>query len=472
MSPTPANSLRILLADDDKELLDIFDALLLGEGYQTVTCSDGKAAQEKLSAEKFDLFIADIQMPGLTGLELLAWIRQQKIQVKTILMTGLTSLEMTKAALDYGCEAFLAKPVQREEMVHTIQFALSDSTDPNQMVENYGRIPIEDFIAGKNVPYSIYVQLKSGRFVKVAHTGEDLDLERIYNLKTKGVQELWLDKDAFNLYQQTSQKLATTISTRLQMPASKRASIVSHALEVAAQQLTLSGVGQEVLVSSQNVVSAAIQLALENDGAVAFLDHLNKKSMTRFTHLSTCSMLAVLITQAMGWTSKKNIFALALGCLLHDIALMELPENLENMKEEDIPADLKPRYREHPNRGVQMLMSFTYLPREVFLIVQQHHEGGKEGFPRGIPTNDVFPMAKVARTIDEFDTRLLQLPLEKRSPTRAIKIISDLSNQAAIGTFDFTTSCALEALFGQSDMNACKKRFQVLLTERKRLKPF
>ena len=461
------SNISILVVDDEADITEVFESLLVSEGYTVERASSGEEAILKLGEKEFHLILADIRMPNMSGLELLAWTKKNQPKLRTILVTGLTNLEMTKAALDLGCEAFLAKPVDRSELLKTVQFALSEPENEIQREGNYGQVPIEDFISGKNLPYSIYVRLVTGRFVKIAHTGEDLDLGRIYNLKFKSVNELWLEKGDFLKYQAMSQRLAAGVATMTQVSADKKAKVIEHACQIAAQKLQMAGVEAGSLESASQLLNAALTLTLESPGSVAMLEVMNTRLNGRYAHASTTALLAILITQVMGWTNKKNIFSLALAGFFHDIGLMDAPEGLEDKPLADMSEEEKTIYLNHPARGVELLKDLPGLPSEVLTIVSQHHESGKEsgGFPRNIQSSEVFPMARILRLLDEFSHRLLRSQPAGRAP--ALKTLQNLLADETLGSFDFTTTCAMEALLAKNEIQAAKKRFTIALTDKR-----
>lgn len=459
----------ILLVDDEPEIREVYAQLLTQNGYRTDSASNGEEAIQKLGLKPYDLVISDIKMPKVDGIQLLTWVKKNQPHVKAILSTGLNTLEMTKAALDVGCEAFLAKPVKSNELIATVKFALTDASDPGQNVENYGKVAVEDFVSGKNLPYSIFVQISSKRFVKIAHSGEDLDLDRIYNLKYKGVSYLWLEKEAFNQYQAMSQKLAAATSTKSQIPADKRAKMITSACELAAQKLKLNGFGMEAMISASSVVDSALTLATDSVAATALLEILYTRENNRFAHLSTTALLAALVTQVMGWTNRKNIYALTVGCFFHDIGLLGMPGGLEFLPLNSMSLTQRELYMSHPERGIKILETFKGFPSEAMTIVAQHHETGKEkGFPRKLAINEVFPMAKIARVLDEFAYKLLSTDPAKRIPGK--KVLEDMVADTNNGNFDFTTLCALESLLITKGLNEAKRQFTISLTEKKTLK--
>ena len=85
---------RILLADDEQDLLDVLSEFLEDEGYQVVTANDGVAALEILARDsRFDLLLSDINMPRMKGFELISESRKRYPAVKCGLITAYEDFE-------------------------------------------------------------------------------------------------------------------------------------------------------------------------------------------------------------------------------------------------------------------------------------------------------------------------------------------------------------------------------------------
>lgn len=104
-------SLRILLADDDREVRESLREFLRREGFTIFEADSGLSALEILSKEKLTLSILDVDMPGMTGIEVIRIVRQQRQATPFILMSGDDSRERQTAALEAGAFSLLAKPV-------------------------------------------------------------------------------------------------------------------------------------------------------------------------------------------------------------------------------------------------------------------------------------------------------------------------------------------------------------------------
>lgn len=114
---TPASPReRVLVVDDEPDLLAILAFLLEDEGYSVATASSGVEAVERARGEHFDVVVTDLKMPGMDGLEVLAEIGRVDPETRSMVMTGFVS-EETRTLLDSQGYPYLLKPFEIEEIV-------------------------------------------------------------------------------------------------------------------------------------------------------------------------------------------------------------------------------------------------------------------------------------------------------------------------------------------------------------------
>jgi DNA-binding NtrC family response regulator len=116
---------RLLLADDEPALLTLFRKVLEQAGFEVVTASDGADALATVHRGEIDLLVTDIEMPHMTGIELLRLVRQQVPTLPVIIMTGGSALKTAPAAAGLGVTQFLLKPVLPQQLVTTVRQVLA-----------------------------------------------------------------------------------------------------------------------------------------------------------------------------------------------------------------------------------------------------------------------------------------------------------------------------------------------------------
>lgn len=116
---------NILLVDDDKSILTLLQLSLERDGYSIDACSDPVKALSLLQDKEYQLLISDYVMEDVNGVHLLDFARQIQPACVRILLTGSTSVEMFKSAINNSqIYKFLDKPVDVNELVLVAEQAL------------------------------------------------------------------------------------------------------------------------------------------------------------------------------------------------------------------------------------------------------------------------------------------------------------------------------------------------------------
>lgn len=107
---------RILVVDDDPEMLDLVSASLRGEGYEVTAVSDGIAALIAAAADAFDAAAIDVMLPEMTGFEICRRLRQSGLMFPVILVTARDAVDDRIFGLDSGADDYLTKPFALAEL--------------------------------------------------------------------------------------------------------------------------------------------------------------------------------------------------------------------------------------------------------------------------------------------------------------------------------------------------------------------
>lgn len=119
----------ILVVDDEKSQREILEMILSGEGYDVTTASSGEAALKFVADRHFDLVLTDLQMGGMSGLELLKELTDFDKSIIVILLTAHGTVDSAVDALRLGAFDYLQKPYDREKLLDTIARALNKLTN-------------------------------------------------------------------------------------------------------------------------------------------------------------------------------------------------------------------------------------------------------------------------------------------------------------------------------------------------------
>jgi DNA-binding NtrC family response regulator len=116
-----SDTIRILVAEDDEQMLDLLQRVLGDEGYQVSAVRDGIQALARLDEKPcFDLVLTDLRMPGLDGMELLRRAMARQLRQPVILMTAFGTIESAVQAMREGAYYYIAKPVNIEDLLEIV----------------------------------------------------------------------------------------------------------------------------------------------------------------------------------------------------------------------------------------------------------------------------------------------------------------------------------------------------------------
>ncbi len=119
---------RILVVDDQREILAVTSLVLQSAGYSTETACSGDEALDRVSSEPFDLVLLDINMPGMDGWETLRLLRadDQLDQLVVIMFSVKSEVSDKVHSLQEGASGFISKPYEVDALVERIDRALQE----------------------------------------------------------------------------------------------------------------------------------------------------------------------------------------------------------------------------------------------------------------------------------------------------------------------------------------------------------
>jgi FixJ family two-component response regulator len=118
---------RIAIVDDDQSVRNAISRLLKTSGMETESYASSMELLNSLEHGKPDCLVLDLQMPGVTGTDMLHYLAEAGIRVPTIIVTAHDEVGSSAACIAAGALAYLRKPLDADELIRTISHAIKSS---------------------------------------------------------------------------------------------------------------------------------------------------------------------------------------------------------------------------------------------------------------------------------------------------------------------------------------------------------
>ena len=125
----------VLLIEDDNNLNETISNYLEIVGYRVTSVLNGLEAAQIVASRIFDIYIVDINVPGIDGLELLRRIRDKKTDKPVIMITASIEIESIKSSFGLGCGDYIKKPFYLEELTIRMEKLLTKSVKNDSVVQ-------------------------------------------------------------------------------------------------------------------------------------------------------------------------------------------------------------------------------------------------------------------------------------------------------------------------------------------------
>lgn len=119
---------RILIVDDEVDVLETLSVLLKSEGHEVVAVSDGFEAMKRVqSLERFDLLVSDIRMAPIDGMELLEAAKKDRPTLGLVVVSAYLDEDTIRRAEELGCTHYIRKPFKLDDVVFAIHKVLGEN---------------------------------------------------------------------------------------------------------------------------------------------------------------------------------------------------------------------------------------------------------------------------------------------------------------------------------------------------------
>ncbi|MGE0527008.1 MAG: HD domain-containing phosphohydrolase [Bdellovibrionales bacterium] len=420
----------LLLVEDDQYFRSALKKVLSEKGWSIVEAPDGKVARDILKATpRFDVILSDIQLPHLTGVELLQWVKESK-PTPVVLMTGFARILETTRAHELGADEFLTKPFEMSDLLAVLKKFAPRPADDKPAVPaeiesaEFCKVSLEDFVSSSKIVFDVFVQLGS-RFLRIGRKGEPVPVERFLAYREKGLKYLFVRRDDFRNLVKFNLHLTKTLKANASVAKEKKKNFLRYTGEVLLEKAFVAGMNTEAVLEAKDFLITSLDLLADESETFELIESFNSHSDHVYAHSLCVSTYATMIAKAMDWKSSANLFKLALCGLFHDIGKKEIDRSILDKPRHKLTAAERKVYETHPTRGREILATIKHIPNEVIAVTYEHHEDNLgRGFPRNISRKEIHPFTQIVRVANLFANLVIRTPFhEGMSPPDAIEHI-------------------------------------------------
>ncbi len=457
------DDIRLLIVDDERSICEILGQYLRLKGYGVVIAKSAEEAVKIIKQEKIDLVLSDIKMPGMSGVELLKWIREYNRILPVLLTTGFPTLDSAIEALKSGAFDYLTKPFHLEEIGEKIKRALL-----NKKMEEENRLfskivslhevtkilasthEIDD-LNRKVLDFSIKIsKARAGALMLVDSTGkmytasvsaspfgQDFFQSGIFPVASQWVVEneepLVIEKNAKHWVVEKFPPLHPDVRSFIAFPLKTTKKIIGVLNLIRTEEtIAFSHVDLEII----NVLASQSGISIDNvqlyqnirDNYLktirAFALAVEAKDRYTHGHSENVMKYTVVLAKHIG-LSDSEIEDIKYAGLLHDIGkigisefILNKPSRLTKLEFEEI--------KKHPGVGAKIIADVPFLQPLVPYVLHHHEFFDGSGYPTGIKGEDIPLGARILSVADVFEAMTSNRPYRKALlPETAVKALID-----------------------------------------------
>ncbi len=287
-------------------------------------------------------------------------------------------------------------------------------------------IPLKEFVAGSVIPVDLYIRLSDDKYVLIAKEDSKTQMDQLQAYENKRVEYLFVRREDYNRYVGSNLVIAGVVVNRNEIAAERKADFLARAGSSVMREIDVLGLNTESFEHAKLVSQATATLVEAKSDLYGVMSSLAKISGELLAHSVAVSTVSVMIGKTMGWTKRATLEKVALGGLLHDVGLKEVPVEILRKSRAEMSFDELTLYESHAFRGLEILRTIPSVPDDVASIAYEHHENAiGQGYPRKMRDLRMNPLAKVVALADQFVELTIRSPncLNPRTAPEALRYI-------------------------------------------------
>ena len=437
VEPIGPELIRVLVVDDNPSVLRFLVVAFRANGCAPVQAGTAEQALELLAAQRFDLVVSDIKMPGLSGLDLLRAVKGSQPATPVVLITGAPSVTSAVFGLRHGAYDYLSKPFavqdvqelvqrfrrDRRQSRGTLPAGLADELARRQfgveVLFRIGELALDGIAPGVFVEtvlgYAmdslrasaamIVLREEDGTF-KATQKGQPGTVrglsallgsafDRVVGVDTKTTMTLTSDAGALSAIAAVVPGLGNSVGIVCVARDATDAPFLPDERELLLGYAQTTAVALQKILLRENVEQNLV------DTITAFVNAIESKDRYLKGHSGRVSMYSGAIGRVMGM-SDPDVLVVSRAGMLHDLGKLVMLDSILS-KPGRLTAEEYEMIKTHPVVGDRILAPLRFLAREARAVRYHHERYDAAGYPDQLKGDAVPFIARVVTVADAFD---------------------------------------------------------------------
>lgn len=449
---------QIIVVDDEPYICSIIEESLAGEEFAVRAFTDPQKALDYISENQVDLVLTDLVMGQYSGIQVLEHTLANHDDAVVILMTAHPTVQTAIAVLRRGAYDFLVKPFKLEVLRATIKRGLTHQqlTRENlrlksqveflKAANSYGvGQPLEEYLRlVLNSCRTEFDAISAGMFcvdwetqapLETLFVGQEEHRATLTNKENAGRFEYTRSRQPIIKTEQAESGNGEITATTILKPVfvhRRIAGVIALRTENRLAKIT-PGMLDILSILANSASSALTNFRLYGDLQQSYLEALTAlahaieaRDACTSGHTDRVVRLAELVAKKLEW-NEKQMASVAMGCILHDIGKLSVPDSILN-KPGRLTDDELRVMRQHPELGVRILDGIAAVKPAIPYVIAHHERFDGQGYPYGLAGKEIPIEGRLLAVVDTFDAILSDRPYRKGATlTRAVQELVDFA---------------------------------------------
>lgn len=454
--------IRILIVDDEEYICNIIVEALESENYEIISFSDPEKALDYIEKNQVDLVLTDLVMGKFSGIQVLETTLKNYSDSVVILMTAHPTIKTAISVLKKGAYDFMVKPFKLEVLKATVRRGLAHQQVIRENLKLKGQVEFlkvaNAFGLGVDIEEYLKMVISSCKteFSAAAASIIEIDpvkgtiIRKLYESEEDHYRVEMLDEQHLAYFTQLKNTLPLVRTDEITLDGVKKSRtfiskpiIVRKKLHGIINLLTIRrfkwitpGEMDVLTILTNSAATAIANDRLYKDLQSSYLQAIRAlanavEARDKCTkgHTDRVTVLAKLVAEELNW-SRSEIYNLVMGCMLHDIGKIGVPDRILN-KPDILDDQEREKMINHPMVGLQIITGVDLFKPAIPYIKGHHERFDGNGYPEGLKGEQIPVEGRLLAVVDTFDAILSDRPYRKGASVRkaVMELISNRGTQ-------------------------------------------